>query len=121
MEILSSYCKEQELVWHRVHGAGFKKIEIGLEKPNDPSVKLNIDGALRDNPGLAAIGCVIRDAKGRWLIGGANRLGICNSLEVERWATVWGLNLARDEGYRSVILEMDSEWVFKFLSDTTQE
>ena len=66
---------------------------ISWSKPPELYVKLNCDGALK-NSGATGAGRVIRDSKGKWLIGCARNIGRCTSLQVELWALLDGLEIA---------------------------
>ncbi|KAI4344935.1 hypothetical protein L6164_012112 [Bauhinia variegata] len=73
------------------------------------SVKINIDGASRGNPGLAACGVVIRnDDEGRWIAGPSRSLGIASAVRAETWGVMDSLNLAWGISYRKIELECHS-------------
>ena len=48
--------------------------------------KINVDGAVSCNGGLAGCGGVLRDSRGVWMAGFSCHLGICSALEAEEWA-----------------------------------
>ncbi|XP_061347266.1 uncharacterized protein LOC133292825 [Gastrolobium bilobum] len=92
------------------------KMDITWQYPTDGSVIINIDGAVRGNPGLAACGGLIRNSQGRWLGGFAYKLGICSSFKAELWGVLRGLELAWNEGFRNIIIESDSSSVITVLT-----
>ncbi|KAJ8420951.1 hypothetical protein Cgig2_010780 [Carnegiea gigantea] len=56
---------------------------VRWESPPGGWVALNSDGAAKGNPGLAAAGGVLRDHKGKWLMGFTENLGRCTSMKAE--------------------------------------
>ena len=74
-------------------------------------VKLNLDGASRGNPGPAGCGGVFREHLGKWLAGFSVNLGVCTSIKAEMMALRHGLKIARDKGFRKVIIHMDSKLI----------
>jgi ribonuclease HI len=78
-------------------------------------VKLNTDGSVLGNPGLASLGGVLRDSNGNWLRGFSHKLGITNSLAAELWGVRDGLLLARDLNIRKLIIESDAKSVVDLL------
>ncbi|KAK9292819.1 hypothetical protein L1049_020799 [Liquidambar formosana] len=79
-------------------------------------VKLNTNGSVFGNPGVAAIGGLIRDASGNWIKGFMGNLGICTNTITELWAIRQGLSLLWDLGERSVVIETDSQVSIDLLS-----
>lgn len=57
-------------------------------------MKLNMDGALRGNPGLAAAGGVLRDGDGNWCGGFAVNISKCSISLAELWRVYYGLYIA---------------------------
>lgn len=81
-----------------------------------PYSMINTDGAAKGNPGLARVGCVIRDHHGSGLCGVAQNLGISTSILADFWGAYQELILAWERGYKDVILEMESQVVVNLLT-----
>ena len=87
-------------------------------------VKLNLDDASHGNPGSAGCGGMFRDPLGKWLVGFSVNLGVCTSVKAEMMALWHGLKIARDKGFRKVIIHMDSKLIvdkMKTLASRNQE
>jgi len=54
-------------------------------------VKLNTDGSVRGNPGMAAAGGLLRDEQGRWLSGFMVNIGQSTNTVAELWGLLSGL------------------------------
>jgi ribonuclease HI len=76
------------------------------------------DGASRGNPGPAAIGAVLRDAKGNLLDRISSRIGIKTNNQAEYTAVIVALKKAISIGATSVELRADSELVVKQINGT---
>jgi len=72
-----------------------------------------VDGASRGNPGLAAIGAVIRDEKGKLIASVSRRIGRATNNQAEYRAVIAALEEAVRLGARAVDIRMDSELVVK--------
>lgn len=71
--------------------------------------KINFDGAIFPNLLLAGIGVVVRNSTGQVMAAMTQKIsGISNSDHIETIAAACALDIARDIGYRNVILEGDS-------------
>ncbi|OMP01704.1 reverse transcriptase [Corchorus capsularis] len=81
---------------------------VQWESPSDGTVKLNVDGAAKGNPGIAGAGGLIRSSTGAWLMGFKLHLGVCSNVEAELQAIRRGLQLVWDCGYRVLICESDA-------------
>lgn len=68
--------------------------EPSCVKPTGGYIKLNIEGTTNESTGRAAIGCVVRDTRGRWVSGEVRSLGRVRSLTKELCAIHFGLLLA---------------------------
>ena len=69
--------------------------------------KLNTNGFVRGNPGVALAGRLIRDHKRTW-VGSFNRaIGYTHSMAVELWGLRDGLTLARNLDIKKLLLEID--------------
>ena len=71
---------------------------IRWEAPLEGWVLLNIDGALKGNPGTGAGGGIIRGHQEEWIKGFVENFGQCTSVKAKLRATLCGLKLARDLG-----------------------
>jgi ribonuclease HI len=88
---------------------------IGWQHSPHDFVKLNTDGSVLGNPGLASPGGILRDSNGNWLRGFSHKLGITNSLVAELWGVKDGLLLARDLNIRKLIIESDAKSIMDIL------
>ncbi|GAU43930.1 hypothetical protein TSUD_28720 [Trifolium subterraneum] len=88
---------------NKVHGVRL----IGWKPPDIGVVKLNTDGACKDDR-TAGCGGIIRNSDGRWIDGFAKSLGKCNSYVAELWEVLEGLKYARRLGYQAINLNVDS-------------
>jgi len=71
------------------------------------------DGGARGNPGPAAIGIVVINAKGETLAEYKEVVGRATNNQAEYWALIKGLELAQGYGVRKITSIMDSELVVK--------
>lgn len=66
---------------------------IAWTPPSVGWVKLNMDGALHGNPGLATGGGVLRDGEGQWIQGFTLNIGVCSAPLAELWGgLLWALS-----------------------------
>ena len=72
---------------------------------------INTDGLSKDNPGQAAIGAILRDAKGKTAATISRAIGIATNNEAEYRAVIAGLEKALALGADQVELRSDSELV----------
>jgi ribonuclease HI len=77
--------------------------------PGPPAIKANIDGGARGNPGPAACGVVIRNAKGEILAELGEYLGIQTNNFAEYSGLLIALEYAVEEKYPSLKVLSDSE------------
>ena len=68
---------------------------------------MNSDGSVCAS-GQAPCGGLLRDAMGRVLGGFVTNLGICPVTIAELWGIYYALHLAWENGFRHLILEVDS-------------
>jgi ribonuclease HI len=78
-----------------------------------PALKANIDGGARGNPGPAACGVVIRDAKGQIIHEISEYLGIQTNNYAEYSGLLGALEYAVREKYASLHVVSDSELLVK--------
>jgi len=87
------------------------------QQPKPPAgsfaIKANIDGGARGNPGPAAYGVVIRDAKGQVIDELADYLGIQTNNYAEYSGLLAALEYAVKEKYASLHVVSDSELLVK--------
>lgn len=57
-------------------------------------LSLNIDGACKENIGLAWCGGLVRDEWGRWICGFSKRIENCSAFEADLWG-VWDRGISR--------------------------
>jgi hypothetical protein len=92
------------------------EIMVCWKPPMEGWVKLNTDGAYKDE---SAAGCsgVIRDSHGGWIGGFAKYLGICSAYVAELWGVLEGLRYARNHGFTRIELNVDSSVVDQICYD----
>jgi ribonuclease HI len=78
--------------------------------------RVRTDGASRGNPGPAAIGVVIEDAKGREIAAHSEAIGIATNNVAEYRAVVQGLAMLADLGAKRAEFLLDSELVVRQLN-----
>nr|GMD92032.1 reverse transcriptase [Ipomoea batatas] len=84
-------------------------------------IKINTDGALKKNTGLASAGGLARDHLGDWLFGFVTKIGFTNSFAAELWGLREGLRLAKAKGFRRVVMELDSKSVVTLVSGDLED
>jgi len=75
--------------------------------------KLFSDGACRGNPGVGGAGAVITDVRENVIWEGKEYLGHCTNNIAEYRALILGLKGALAQGYKSLVVYMDSELLAK--------
>jgi ribonuclease HI len=83
------------------------------KSPAGPAIQANIDGGARGNPGPAAYGVVVRNAKGAVLAELAEYLGIQTNNFAEYSGLLAALEYAVREKYASLKVLSDSELLVK--------
>ena len=56
---------------------------ISWSLPPEGSLKLNIDGSSKGNPGLSGRGAVLRNHRGKFVLAGSYFNGVCTNMEAE--------------------------------------
>ena len=82
-------------------------------------VKLNTNGSVQGNLGLAGCGGLLRDWHGNWISGFARAVGLTSSLAAELWAIHDGLYRCCALSLEAVQVEVDASVVISLLSQTT--
>jgi ribonuclease HI len=77
---------------------------------------INTDGLSKDNPGRAAIGAVLKDARGKAIATVSQAIGIATNNEAEYRAVIAALEKALSLGANQVELRSDSELVVNQLN-----
>ena len=91
-------------------------------KWNPPPVnwaKLNTDGLVLGDPGLAGGGGVLRDSLENWIGGFSRSIGITSCVQAELRALKYGLLLALNLEISKLEIEMDSSVVVESLKSTS--
>ncbi|MBA0871854.1 hypothetical protein Goshw_000613 [Gossypium schwendimanii] len=57
---------------------------------------------------FAAVGGLLRDHNGNWIVGFTRYLGNCEVIDSELWGILDGLRIALDRGYQKVIIRTDN-------------
>ena len=79
---------------------------------------LYTDGAARGNPGPAAMGIVLTDAKGKEIEAYGQAIGETTNNEAEYRALLWGLERARANHADELLIRTDSELLARQLDGT---
>jgi ribonuclease HI len=88
--------------------------EPALEpKPAAAAYRANIDGGSRGNPGPAAYGVVIRDARGEIVARLKKYIGRATNNVAEYYALITTMDYAQSHGIRALRIESDSELLVK--------
>ena len=74
---------------------------------------IHADGASRGNPGLAAIGAIIKDEQGRLIASISQRIGTATNNQAEYRALIAALEKTAELGVEKVEVNLDSELVVK--------
>ena len=88
---------------------------MGWEPPSAEWVALNTNSASKNNPVPVGGGGAFRGWHGEWLGGFAERMGVCSLVMVELRVILRGLTLARDKGFKKLVVYVDSIIVAGFL------
>ncbi|XP_015159877.1 uncharacterized protein [Solanum tuberosum] len=92
-----------------------KVIMVSWQRPPEQWVKLNTDGSALSNPGRIGAGGVIRDHSGEMILAFATPLGNGTNNQAEIGAAIFGMTWVLQLGYRSVILEVDSQLLIDWI------
>ncbi|KAL3534993.1 hypothetical protein ACH5RR_003454 [Cinchona calisaya] len=82
-----------------------KVLAVKWDCPPHGCLKLNVDGASKGNPGMAAGGGIIRDHYGQCIRAFSNSYQQQTNLQVEALALVDGLNMCHNLQVRSMVVE----------------
>ena len=82
-------------------------------KPAATAHRINIDGASRGNPGPAAYGVVIRDARGETVAKIKKYIGRFTNNVAEYYGFIAAMDYAHAHGVRAIRVESDSELLVK--------
>ena len=74
-----------------------------------------MDGAAKGNLSEAGGGGVFRNTRGDWVLGFCCYLGVCSSFRAELLALLYGLRIAWSQGFRKLIVHIDSKTPMKLL------
>jgi ribonuclease HI len=78
-----------------------------------------VDYSSFGNPGNASFGGLLRNNRGVWIHGLPGSCDKASNL-LDELSAIWrGLQMAWDLGYRSIILESDSQTALGLIADTT--
>ncbi|KAH7845021.1 hypothetical protein Vadar_034277 [Vaccinium darrowii] len=90
-------------------------ILLTLTPPMNPFTKINADGFLPRDLGLAGIGGLIRDANGFWVRGFMQCIGHASALHAEICAVYMGMQVAWCQRFGKNILGCDSQDAIKLI------
>ncbi|KAK5771280.1 hypothetical protein PVK06_047470 [Gossypium arboreum] len=84
-------------------------------------IYLNVDGAISRTSERAAIGGVIRDSKGNWIMGYNRFLGNCSIFDAKLCGILDGLKLIQHRENGNVIIQSDSLEVVKAIHENVSK
>jgi ribonuclease HI len=84
-----------------------------VTKPVAAAYRVNIDGGSRGNPGPAAYGVVIRDARGEIVAKLKKYIGRFTNNVAEYYGLIAAMDYAQSHGVRAIRVESDSELLVK--------
>ncbi len=90
-----------------------KVIRINNDAEKNGMIFINTDGGSRGNPGLAAIGIIIRDKNDKIIELYKEKIGVTTNNVAEYKAIIKALNLAKNYTNNEIILSSDSEVVVR--------
>jgi ribonuclease HI len=82
-------------------------------KPAAAAYRVNIDGGSRGNPGPAAYGVVVRDARGETVAKLKKYIGRFTNNVAEYYGLIAAMDYAQSHGVRAIRIESDSELLVK--------
>ncbi|KAJ8441385.1 hypothetical protein Cgig2_009093 [Carnegiea gigantea] len=106
-----------ETKWLSTASTTGREVTVDWEPPSAEWVALNMDGTSGNNPGPSGGGGVFHGWRGEWMGGFAERMGVYSSVRVELRAILQGLRLAREKGYRKLVVYVDSIVIVGMLND----
>ncbi|KAF7826059.1 ribonuclease H [Senna tora] len=80
-----------------------------LDPPPSNWYKINTDGSVVGEQGMAGCGGIIRNDQGNWISGFLSFIGSCSVLDAELWGIYRGLVLVKKKGLQRVMVECDSK------------
>jgi ribonuclease HI len=87
-------------------------------KPEDGSLKINVDASSRESDNSGATGLIVRNSKGAMIQAQVTWTEYAASpLIMEARAILEGIRLSIDRGYQSIEVESDAQEVIKLLND----
>ena len=97
-----------------------QQLESKWLPPDEPSHKINVDGAVFASQKEAGVGVVIRDHEGKFIAGICKKFQVpLGAVEVEAKALEAGMFFAVDMGIQDFILEGDSFNLVRALQDNS--
>ncbi|MBA0755232.1 hypothetical protein Gogos_021881, partial [Gossypium gossypioides] len=82
---------------------------------------LNTNESVQIVSGFSSASGMIRDGKGKWILGYNHFLGKCSIFVAELWGILDGLLLIQKQGYDEVVIQSDNLEVVKIISDSKLE
>ncbi|KAL6494776.1 ubiquitin-specific protease ubp15 [Orobanche gracilis] len=98
-------------------GRLIRKKETKWSRPPEDWFKLNVDGSIDTSGQSGAVGGLLRDANGNWKWGFSKLIGPTIVDEAELLAIFHGLDIAWSKRIHELVVETDSESIFKMLAD----
>ncbi|XP_060196277.1 uncharacterized protein LOC132625704 [Lycium barbarum] len=108
----------EELIRMREEGTNrLKIIKVVWKFPPSGWLLCNTDGASRGNPGRSAYGFCLRNIDGNLIYAQAADIGITTNTNAEVMAIVEAMRYCRNEGLDNIIVQTDSEMIYKILEE----
>lgn len=101
--------------WQKNSGHVLKNVAVDCDRILNMkfAYSLYTDGGSRDNPGLAAIGGILKDEHGTEVLSFSQFIGISTNNVAEYTALIFGLNLAFKNNLNEIECFLDSELIVK--------
>lgn len=84
-------------------------------------IKINVDGASFGVCQHSIAAGLLRDDEGGWIRRYCRRIGGCSVIRAELWVIHDGLMITWREGYRKILLEIDSSLAIELIKNTNGE
>ncbi|KAL4343285.1 hypothetical protein AHAS_Ahas11G0063100 [Arachis hypogaea] len=82
-----------------------KKEQVGWEPPEEGWIKLNVDGSVLQLGSRGACGGLLRNFRGRMLVGFSMNIGTCTITMAKLWAIYIGIKMAVKLGINKLNVE----------------
>ncbi|XP_059295508.1 uncharacterized protein LOC132048839 [Lycium ferocissimum] len=105
----------EDIVLHITNTIAAPRVDKGFDR--SWWLLTNKDGASRGNPGRSSYGFYLRNAEGNIIYAQAEEMGITTNIDAEVMAILEALRYCRSRGMDNIIIQIDSEKVYKILEE----